>query len=110
ISEEMLESYGLDLRLQQGDIAQLDGQNLVNITNKEWSTVSIPAHFKLEPYIAPRGDAALFPYYDNSVSWSNDNYGPIWIPGKGKSIELTADNLIRYGRCISVYEGNKLEE
>lgn len=41
--------------------------------------------------------------------WSRNNYGPIWIPAKGATITLTADNLPIYERCIHVYEGNKLE-
>jgi signal peptidase I len=31
------------------------------------------------------------------------------VPKKGMTIALTADNLIRYGRCIGVYEGNTVE-
>lgn len=41
--------------------------------------------------------------------WSRDNYGPVWIPKKGASIELTLENLPIYERPIGVYEGNKLE-
>ncbi|WP_071147906.1 S26 family signal peptidase [Bacteroides ihuae] len=41
--------------------------------------------------------------------WNRNNYGPIWIPAKGATITLTADNLPIYERCIHVYEGNKLE-
>ncbi len=40
--------------------------------------------------------------------WTRDNYGPIWIPAKGKSIKLTLANLPIYERCIKNYEGNKL--
>lgn len=42
-------------------------------------------------------------------SWTRDNYGPIWIPAKGATINLTPDNLPVYERCIVAYEGNKLE-
>lgn len=42
-------------------------------------------------------------------NWTRDNYGPVWIPAKGKSIELTMNNLPVYERCIKVYEGNDLE-
>lgn len=41
--------------------------------------------------------------------WTRDNYGPIWIPKKGSTIQLTMDNLAIYERPIHVYEGNKLE-
>ena len=40
--------------------------------------------------------------------WTRDNYGPIWIPKKGESIDLTLENLPIYERPIKVYEGNDL--
>jgi signal peptidase I len=43
------------------------------------------------------------------MQWTRDNYGPIWIPKKGASVELTLDNLPLYERCIRAYEDNKLE-
>ena len=43
------------------------------------------------------------------TGWSIDNYGPLWIPAKGATIELTLDNLPFYERPIRVYEGNDLE-
>ena len=41
--------------------------------------------------------------------WTQNDYGPIWIPAKGATLKLTLDNLPVYERCIRVYEGNKLE-
>ena len=41
--------------------------------------------------------------------WTRDNYGPVWIPKKGQSIDLTLANLPIYERCIKVYEGNDLQ-
>lgn len=43
-----------------------------------------------------------------NTHWTRDNYGPLWIPQKGKSIKLTLDNLPMYERPIRVYEGNNL--
>ncbi len=40
--------------------------------------------------------------------WTRDNYGPVWIPRKGKSVKLTLENLPIYERPIRVYEGNDL--
>jgi signal peptidase I len=51
----------------------------------------------------------LFPYVQ-SYNWSEDNYGPMWVPKKGAAIQLTPDNVNRYQRSIAVYEGNKFEE
>lgn len=44
------------------------------------------------------------PKYD----WTEDFFGPIEIPQKGKSIELTLENLPLYKRLITIYEGNEL--
>ena len=42
------------------------------------------------------------------TGWTRDNYGPVWIPAKGKSIRLTMDNIAVYERPIRVYEHNDL--
>lgn len=52
----------------------------------------------------------LFPHDPkNFPSWSVDNYGPIYIPQAGATVELTNKNIALYKRAISIYEGNKLE-
>lgn len=55
-----------------------------------------------------RWDSQIFPSHQN-FQWNLDNFGPITIPEKGKTVQLTVDNLPLYNRIISVYEGNKLE-
>ena len=42
-------------------------------------------------------------------NWSQDNYGPIWIPAAGVTVELTKENLPLYERIIDVYEGHDLQ-
>ena len=37
---------------------------------------------------------------------SQDNYGPIWIPKKGDTVQLTAENLPLFRRIIEAYEGH----
>ena len=54
------------------------------------------------------GDLDIYPLNGN-MHWTRDNYGPIWIPAKGQSIDLTLKNLPIYERPIRTYEGNKLE-
>ena len=46
---------------------------------------------------------------NGNTHWTRDNYGPVWIPKKGGSIDLTLDNIAVYERPIRVYEGNELE-
>ena len=57
----------------------------------------------------PDDDAGgLYPL-NKFTGWTVDNYGPIWIPKKGETIELSLDNLPLYERPIHAYEGNALE-
>lgn len=51
----------------------------------------------------------IFYPVDYRTGWTRDNYGPVWIPKKGESIELTEKNLAVYKRCIKNYENNSLE-
>jgi signal peptidase I len=46
---------------------------------------------------------------DQLHHWTRDNYGPIWIPKVGTSIQLTPLNYPIYERVIRTYEGNKLD-
>ena len=44
---------------------------------------------------------------DELSDWTGSDFGPLWIPQKGKSIRLTDENVKLYGRCIRVYEPNQ---
>lgn len=84
---------------------------VISLTDEEVASLKmIPGVKSIEPIIHSSEESILlFPYYDIN-NWSEDNYGPIWIPKKGATIQLTSDNVIRYKRSIAVYEGNKFEE
>lgn len=69
-----------------------------------------PNVVSMEKIIAPPGKkSSVFPQ-NAEVEWNADNYGPIYIPKKGKTIELTSDNLPFYKRIIEVYEGQEMGE
>jgi signal peptidase I len=73
---------------------------------------ALPFVRSVRPYIMPAGVpqpyATLFPY-DEKHRWNIDNYGPVYLPAKGATIRLTADNIALYKRCIEEFEGNTLE-
>ena len=50
----------------------------------------------------------VFPYHEN-YPWTQDNFGPLWVPYKGATIKLTVDNLPLYKRIIEKYEGHSLQ-
>lgn len=68
--------------------------------------------------ITPRNDSLMengMSIFPNSPmapfnTWTRDNFGPIHIPAKGETIELTPENLVKYKRVIVTYEKNNLEQ
>jgi signal peptidase I len=121
IDQSTLEPLGIKIREDQGDLKHPDflppNEWKVNLTNTEFAALKLPPGYSIEDYVVPFNTRdeyfpsnSLYPYYnDTSRHWSVDNFGPVTIPAKGMTIDLTPDNLIRYQRCIQVYEGNTLE-
>jgi len=46
---------------------------------------------------------------DNQYKWSRDNFGPITIPKKGETVQITIKTLPLYRRIIKNYEENALK-
>ena len=53
-------------------------------------------------------DHRIFPH-DPDFQFSTDNFGPIYIPEAGKTIDLTIASLPLYKRVISEYENNEVK-
>jgi signal peptidase I len=53
-------------------------------------------------------DHRIFPH-DSDFQYSTDNFGPIYIPEEGKTIDLTIASLPLYKRVISEYENNDVK-
>ena len=53
-------------------------------------------------------DNAIFPHIEK-LGWSQDNFGPIYIPKAGTSVELTSESLPFYEQIIKNYENNDLQ-
>lgn len=51
---------------------------------------------------------SIFPHSPN-FPWTEDNFGPLWIPKKGKTVNVNLSNLPLYRRIIDVYEANDLQ-
>ncbi len=50
----------------------------------------------------------LFPY-DTTHKWTVDFFGPVWIPKKRATLQLTPQNYSIYQRAIRSYENNRFE-
>ncbi len=110
LDEEELQSFGIHTDPQQQEFYTANnGVYIVNMTMGEKAKVEALKNVTKVSLVVHGVTGDLYPYYDTAVHYSVDNFGPLWVPKKGVSIELTPDNYIRYERCIRTYEGNELE-
>ena len=70
--------------------------------------VEVRQNIDIYPPDYPDSPMMLFPFSEE-FKWTRDNYGPIWIPEKGKTIELDTTNYKLYERIITAYEDNSFE-
>lgn len=54
---------------------------------------------------AGENDQEIFPK-GSDYDWNRDNFGPLQIPAEDWTIEMTPDNVVRYGFTIEKYEGH----
>ncbi len=53
----------------------------------------------------------VFPHNaEHFPNWNLDNYGPVFIPRKGATVDLNPKNIDLYQRVITAYEGHSLEQ
>lgn len=78
--------------------------DMVNQLRKNSNIVEVVQQVKGLDYI---GDFT-FPRDTVLYKWTEDNFGPLWIPRRGATIQLNATNLPLYRRVIDVYEDNDL--
>ncbi|MCQ2184834.1 MAG: signal peptidase I [Bacteroidales bacterium] len=71
--------------------------------------VSVTENVDEYPADYPDSYLTIFPF-EESYKWTRDNFGPIWVPEKGVTVSLTAENLPLYRRIITAYEHHTLAE
>jgi len=84
---------------------------LLPLTKNEAAEISsFPGIVNVKPYRMNEPgeyDRNAFPHSPD-YPWNTEYYGPLTIPGKGKTVELNITNLPIYRRIIEAYEGNDL--
>lgn len=108
---DLPESLTKELGLSEADLITLHQNGIIPLT--EASRQALQARTDLVASITLLQDAPSADLYPQNAhyGWTRDNYGPLWIPEKGKQIPggLTLENLPIYERPIRVYEGNDLQ-
>lgn len=93
------EQGGVSIPLTSAAAAQIKGfNNVASMAQQDHPKGFAPGYHKL-PYFPNH------PEYD----WTEDNFGPLWIPKRGATVALDLKNLPLYERVIRVYEQNDLQ-
>ncbi|RKT00095.1 signal peptidase I [Flavobacterium sp. 123] len=66
---------------------------------------NVPGITGVKRIISKDVENGIFPHINK---WNRDNFGPIYIPQKGKTVALTMETLPFYKTIITDYEDNKL--
>ena len=114
INPVILDDLGINIR-ELGFNQTLPGYPYMPLTaqmlekvEKLPSVVSVIQNIDVYPADYPDSWMTIFPF-SPAYCWTRDNFGPLWIPAAGATVELTLENLPLYERIITAYEGNSLE-
>ena len=114
INQVVLDDLGINVR-ELGFSQALPGYPHMPLTaemlesvKKLPNVVSVQQNIDVYPPDYPDSWLTIFPFSPD-YRWTRDNFGPLWIPAKGQTVDLTLENLPLYERIITAYEGNVLE-
>ena len=112
ISGNSLNSTAMEkLDITSADIEGSGSRMLLSLTAEKFKTLEAMRFVtSKEKFIWPKDDHDInfFPS-DSQYTWNLDNFGPLWIPKKGVTVQLNTKNLPLYRRIIDVYEENDLK-
>ena len=109
LKQQLPQSLIDECGISQEDLAALRSYGNMPMTAKVKAALEARPDL-VESITYHKQDETEFLYPLNGhTGWTCDNYGPIWIPAKGETIQLTMENLPVYERPIRIYEGNDLK-
>lgn len=99
--------------ITEGGQRTLDGYYRFALTPEKADSISKQPYVKaIERAVLDKGivteNDLVFPRKADKYPWNSDNFGPLVIPNKGKTVALNKSNLPFYQRIIQVYEGHEL--
>lgn len=114
INSKIFDNLGLNIGEVYYD-ASLPGYQSLPLNENELATIAklgniveIRPNIDVYPPDFPDSQLMIFPF-TGDFKWTRDNFGPLWIPKAGATVELSAENLPLYQRIITSYEKNTLE-
>ena len=107
IGSKIFERLGID-REEIGYQAEA-GRYTLPLTAKGVEVLQgLPEVTSVTRFINRIPNEAIFPHNTDLYPWTEDQFGPLWVPQAGVTVPLTVENLPLYERIIRNYEGNDL--
>ena len=105
LPEDLMEQLGIS----NEDMASLNNSGYLPLT--AMAAKALRARKDIVESVELVEDATTSDIYplNGNTGWTRDNYGPVWIPKKGKTLKLNLSNIAIYERPIRTYEGNDLQ-
>ena len=106
ISEQRLDAMGIDNVVRP----TIDSTEFIyNLTTANVDSLRAMGANIRRKISKETADSRIFPFDKDHHKWNEDNFGPIYIPEKGATVQLDSLTLPFYKRIIDTYEHNTLE-
>jgi signal peptidase I len=95
------------------DVIRWQGGYIIDTTPskaKELAKLDFVKESMLLKEIPGKGDPEVYPNVPSMFEWNKDNFGPLYIPKEGATIEINAKTLALYQKVILQYEHNDKAE
>ncbi|MFZ4399822.1 MAG: S26 family signal peptidase [Bacteroidales bacterium] len=111
VSDEQFRKSGISNEDISSQYSRENGKCIIPLTEEGIKMIKkLTNVVDVKPVISPKDswDPRLFPF-DSAYHFSIDNYGPVYIPKAGASVDINTGNICFYKRVITTYEGNTLD-
>ncbi len=97
------------LNINEEDIQQVDLNRFIYRLNAKQQELIRKKGFEIMIMTEKEGEysADIFPH-DSNFKWNKDFFGPLTIPSKGSTTEISVDNIALYEKIIHNYEGHEV--
>ena len=99
-----------NLNINEEDMQQVDVNHYLVMLNEEQRNSIKKKGFDVQILEEEEGvySPDIFPH-DSNYKWNKDFFGPLTIPQKGVSVQISPENIALYDKIIHNYEGHDLQ-
>ncbi len=102
-----------DINIQEAQVSPFSNQTVLPApitAAEEISGLAGVQKFEADIATEPHQGGIVFPntQHQEVVRWSRDNYGPLYIPAKGATIQLNEQNYYTFKRVIEMYDSPEM--